>query len=62
MGERGNTAYIRPTFARQVVDKIREKGGKPFLTDSNTFIDATRQLTYGEEIGMGHRDYELIKI
>ncbi|MBP7073432.1 MAG: DUF362 domain-containing protein, partial [Clostridia bacterium] len=35
-GEKGNTAYIRPTYARQIVDKIKEKGGKPFLTDSNT--------------------------
>jgi uncharacterized Fe-S center protein len=41
-GEKGNTAYIRPTFARQIVDKIREKGGKPFLTDSNTLYNGSR--------------------
>ncbi|HOE57772.1 MAG TPA: DUF362 domain-containing protein [Bacillota bacterium] len=41
-GEKGNTAYIRPTFARQIVDKIKEKGGKPFLTDSNTLYNGSR--------------------
>ncbi len=41
-GEKGNTAYIRPTFARQIVDKVKEKGGKPFLTDSNTLYNGSR--------------------
>lgn len=41
-GERGNDAYINPVFARQVVDKIREHGGKPFLTDSNTLYLGSR--------------------
>ncbi|NLK34921.1 MAG: DUF362 domain-containing protein [Gracilibacteraceae bacterium] len=41
-GEKGNTAYIRPIFARQIVDKIKEKGGKPFLTDSNTLYNGSR--------------------
>jgi uncharacterized Fe-S center protein len=41
-GEKGNTAYIRPVFARQIVDKIRENGGKPFLTDSNTLYNGSR--------------------
>ena len=41
-GERGNTAFIRPLFIRQVVDRIRECGGKPFLTDSGTLYIRTR--------------------
>jgi len=41
-GERGNTAYIRPVFIRQVVDKVKELGGKPFLTDTNTLYAGTR--------------------
>lgn len=36
MGERGNDAYIRPQYARQVVDAVRNAQGKPFLTDTNT--------------------------
>ncbi len=41
-GEKGNTAYIRPTFARQIVERIKEKGGKPFLTDTNTLYNGSR--------------------
>lgn len=35
-GEVGNTAYIRPQFVRRVVDRLKELGAKPFLTDTNT--------------------------
>jgi len=41
-GERGNDAYIRPPFVRQVVDKVRALGGKPFLTDSATLYSGSR--------------------
>jgi len=35
-GEHGNVAYLRPPFARAIVDLVKAKGGKPFLTDCNT--------------------------
>ena len=35
-GEPGNLAYLRPNYAKSVVDVIKEKGGKVFLTDCNT--------------------------
>jgi len=41
-GERGNTAYVRPVFLRRVVDRVRELGGTPFLTDTNTLYGGTR--------------------
>ena len=41
-GERGNTAYIRPTYMGVLVDKVREHGGKPFLTDTNTLYHGMR--------------------
>ncbi|RLA87413.1 MAG: 4Fe-4S ferredoxin [Deltaproteobacteria bacterium] len=41
-GERGNTAYIRPIYLRQVVDKVWDYGGRPFLTDANTLYVGTR--------------------
>jgi hypothetical protein len=34
MGELGNIRYIRPVFARKVVDIIRSGEGKPFLFDT----------------------------
>jgi len=42
-GERGGHAYIRPTFVRRVVDRVKELGGKPFLTDSNTLYPGERK-------------------
>ncbi len=41
-GEAGNTAYIRPVFIRQIVDRIKESGGKPFVTDANTLYVGSR--------------------
>ena len=37
-GEPGNISYLRPNFAKAVVDVIKELGGKPFLTDCNTLL------------------------
>lgn len=41
-GERGNTGYVRPQFIRRVVDKVKARGGKPFLTDANTLYVGSR--------------------
>lgn len=41
-GEKGNTAYIRPIFVRQVVDFVLDTGGLPFITDANTLYSGTR--------------------
>jgi uncharacterized Fe-S center protein len=41
-GEKGNTGFIQPIFVREVVDKIKAAGGKPFLTDTNTLYTGSR--------------------
>ena len=41
-GEKGNTAFIRPIFIREIVQKIKEVGGRPFVTDANTLYKGTR--------------------
>ncbi len=41
-GEKGNTSFIRPVFFRVIVDRVKELGGKPFLTDANTLYVGTR--------------------
>lgn len=41
-GERGNDSYINPVFVRQIVDKLKAKGAKPFLTDTNTLYSGSR--------------------
>ncbi len=42
-GELGNLAYIRPNYAKVIVDLIKDLGGKPFLTDSNTMYVGSRK-------------------
>lgn len=41
-GERGNLAYVRPQYVRRVVDQVKKKGGRPFLTDANTLYAGSR--------------------
>ncbi|MDD6187849.1 MAG: DUF362 domain-containing protein [Oscillospiraceae bacterium] len=42
-GEPGNLAYLRPNWAKTLVDIIKEQGGKPFLTDCNTLYVGRRK-------------------
>jgi uncharacterized Fe-S center protein len=41
-GEMGNDSYISPVFVRQVVEKVKECGALPFLTDTNTLYLGSR--------------------
>lgn len=41
-GEPGNLATIRPNYVAKLVDLIRKRGGKPFLTDANTLYKGKR--------------------
>lgn len=42
-GELGNISYLRPNYAKAVVDLVRQLGGKPFLTDCNTMYPGSRK-------------------
>lgn len=42
-GELGNVSYLRPNYARAIVDAVKELGGKPFLTDCNTMYPGSRK-------------------
>ena len=42
-GELGNLSFLRPNYARAVVDLVKEMGGKPFLTDCNTMYPGSRK-------------------
>ena len=42
-GELGNISYLRPNYAKAVVDLVKELGGKPFLTDCNTMYPGYRK-------------------
>ena len=42
-GELGNVSYLRPNYAKAVVDVVKELGGVPFLTDCNTLYPGYRK-------------------
>src|SRR5699024_5741492 len=54
----GNLSFLRPNFAKTVADVVRERGGRPFLTDCNTLYvgrrkDALEHMTAANENGYG---------
>ena len=49
-GEPGNLAYLRPNYAKRVVDVVRQFKGKPFLSDCNTLYVGRRKN------GLDHMD------
>ena len=42
-GELGNVSFLRPNYAKAVVDVVSGLGGKPFLTDCNTMYPGFRK-------------------
>ena len=42
-GERGSTRFIRPIYARQIVEQVKRMKAKPFLTDANTLYRGKRK-------------------
>ena len=42
-GELGNLSYLRPNYAKAVVDVVKELGGSPYLTDCNTLYPGHRK-------------------
>lgn len=42
-GEPGNLSYLRPNYARTVVELVQKAGGYPFLTDCNTLYVGGRK-------------------
>ncbi len=42
-GEIGNLAYLAPPLVRCIVDTVKDCGGKPFITDSNTLYRGGRR-------------------
>ncbi len=46
VGELGNPYYVQPCFVHDIVARVKAAGGKPFLTDSNTYYRANRHNGY----------------
>lgn len=50
VGELGNPYYVQPLFVHGIVRRIKEVGGKPFLTDANTYYHVQRNNGYDHMI------------
>ncbi len=50
VGELGNPYYVQPFFVHDIIRRVKEAGGKPFLTDSNTAYKAQRSNAYDHMI------------
>ncbi len=50
VGELGNPYYVQPFFIHDIVRRVKEEGGKPFLTDSTTYYRAQRNNAYDHMI------------
>ena len=46
-GDDGTTAYVRPQFARKLVDQVKARGAHPFLTDTCTLYPGRRKHAVG---------------
>jgi uncharacterized Fe-S center protein len=46
VGELGNPYYVQPFFVHDIVRRVKEADGKPFLTDANTHYHVQRSDGY----------------
>ena len=46
VGELGNPYYVQPVFVHDIARRVEEAGGKPFLTDSNSYYNGQRSNAY----------------
>ncbi|MGA1848533.1 MAG: DUF362 domain-containing protein [Thermoplasmatota archaeon] len=62
-GEMGGDAFINPIYVREVVEKVKERGGKPFITDTNTLYRGNRHNSVDHiETAIAHGfDYAVVR-
>ena len=54
-GERGCDTFINPVFVRAVVDKLKQAGALPFLTDTNTlYLGSRHNAVEHLQTALGH--------
>jgi uncharacterized protein len=61
-GEEGNTGFVQPVFVREVVQRVKEAGGKPFLTDANTLYSGTRKNAVDHIVTAIHHGFGLATV
>jgi uncharacterized Fe-S center protein len=55
VGEYGNPTHIKPAYVREIANRVRDRGGKPFLTDTCTLYRNRRHNAVDHmETAMAH--------
>ena len=54
-GEEGNKGFVKPEFVRPIVKSIKDRNGRPFLTDANTiYVDKRADAVSHLQIAQAH--------
>lgn len=59
VGQLGNPYYIQPFFIHDIIRKVKEAGGKPFLTDSATYYLGQRHNAYDHMLNALNHGFNL---
>lgn len=59
VGQPGTTRFLRPQFVRAVVEEVRRRGGRPFLTDSNTLYRGPRDNAVDHALAAHAHGYDI---
>ena len=58
-GEKGNMTFVQPPFIRRIVEEIKNCGGKPFLTDTNTLYRGERKNAIDHSVIAAKHGFDL---
>jgi uncharacterized protein len=58
VGHPGTTRFLRPQFVRVVVEALKRRGAKPFLTDSNTLYLGARANAVEHTVAAAEHGYD----
>lgn len=58
VGHPGTTRFLRPQFVRVVVEAIKRRGARPFLTDSNTLYRGERDNAVDHQIAAAEHGFD----
>lgn len=58
-GEKGNMTFVQPPFIRRIVEEIKNCGGKPFLTDTNTLYSGERKNAIDHSVIAAKHGFDL---
>jgi hypothetical protein len=60
VGHPGTTRFLRPQFVKVVVEAIKRRGARPFLTDSNTLYRGARDNAVDHAVAAAEHGYDTV--